>query len=205
MRTQGKSWASASRIDVLAAAGSRLSRYRISLSPKTSTRPGFRYSWNPASASPVFWMYGLVMTRSMPSAPASKSRASPNASGRLPRSARTVTPGACATSAPRPPAAPAALRLPLPFHCPRLLFDLFNGAADRPGPAAGSADAVQKLLAARMQRDVGAAAAPFVRQDDLRGHGAVVQEPLEAADFSGDEPPECWSDFDVTACEFESH
>src|SRR5262245_31158415 len=61
------------------------------------TRPGFRYSWNPASASPVFWMCGLVMTRSRPSLPASSSSGSPKASGRLASSSRTVTPAWGAT------------------------------------------------------------------------------------------------------------
>src|SRR5581483_8057025 len=57
------------------------------------TRPGLRYSWKPASASPVFWMCGLVIGRPRPSAPASRSSGSPNVSGRLASSARTLTGG----------------------------------------------------------------------------------------------------------------
>src|SRR5712691_5067380 len=90
--TQGKSRVRARRSDVVRPAVSRLSRYRISLSPKISTRPGLRYSWKPASARPVFWMCGLVMARSRPAAPARTSSGNPNASGCDASNVETVTP-----------------------------------------------------------------------------------------------------------------
>src|SRR5690349_24570968 len=62
------------------------------------TRPGFRYSWNPASARPVFCTCGLVIRRPTPSAPASSSSGSPNDSGRLASSSRTETPGGGVTA-----------------------------------------------------------------------------------------------------------
>src|SRR5262245_45774940 len=224
------------------------------------TRPGFRYSWNPASASPVFWMCGLVMTRSRPSLPASSSSGSPKASGRLASSSRTVTPawgatrslcfdldqrelavaavqhadrgaldvpedhqpvavdvdcarrighrhlpdrlpgGAQDTRHPdafarpggpddgglgrlaeqRAALQPAALAIgELALHPLRLLRELVDRLDDRALPAFGVADAVQELLPAGVQGDVGADTVLLARQHRLCGDGAMVQHPLE--------------------------
>src|SRR5262245_18020455 len=288
MRTQGKSSVSASRIAEMRAAASRLSRYRISLSPKIRTRPALRYSWKPASARPVFWMWGLVMTRSRPSTPARISSGRPNASGRLRSSPPTVTPG-CDTSrfrldqrqlavaavedadgrglhvaeddhafgyaadlarrfgqrhrlqpaprgaqdarhpcplAPDPSrrlgrdggrfaleagdgdglaAATALALLPLAFDLVRLLRDLVDRDAQRLLPAPGIPDAVQELLAAGVQRDVGAVPVLLARQHRVRRDGAVVQRPLELRELGVDETAKRGSDVHMAAGQFESH
>src|SRR6187397_3199504 len=110
------------------------SRKRISLSPNTRTRPLRRYSSKPATASPVFWMYGSVMRRSRPAAPASTSSSRPLAAPRAPTRAPTLTPPVTALSS-RPPA---------PCRCCRL----GRGGPRRPGHR-------QPVLAARL---------PFVGQ-----------------------------------------
>ena len=54
MSTHGMSCANALDNAVSRSGLPRLSRYRISLSPNTSTRPGRRYSAKPDNARPVF-------------------------------------------------------------------------------------------------------------------------------------------------------
>src|SRR5690606_28552479 len=72
--------------------GSR-SMKRISLSPKIRMRPAWRNSWKPARARPVFWIYGLVIGRSMPRGPARLSSGRPIVSGRIARRPPTVKAG----------------------------------------------------------------------------------------------------------------
>src|SRR2546428_509864 len=141
------------------------------------TRPGLRYSWNPASARPVFWMCGLGGNRFA-----------------FVADDRHALAGA----------APLAL-LPLAFDLVRLLRDFVDRDAQRRFPAAGIADPMQELLAPGVQRDVGAVPVLLARQHRMRRHGAVVERAFELGELGVDEAAKRGSDVDVTAGEFESH
>src|SRR5581483_11629037 len=101
-------------------------------------------------------------------------------------------------------AAPFSL-LPLPFDLLRLLRDLLDRLRERRFPRGGVAEAMQKFLAARMERNLGAVPVFLPRQHGLRRDGAVVQHPFELRELRVDEAPEGWRDIDVTTGEFEAH
>src|SRR5262252_5817890 len=93
----------------------------------------------------------------------------------------------------------------LALHPLRLLRELVNRLANRGFPAFGVADAVEELLPARVQRDVGAKAVLLARQHRLGGDRAMVQHPLQFRQLRGYEATEGGSDVDVAASQFESH
>src|SRR5262249_17540245 len=95
---------------------------------------------------------------------------------------------------------------PLAFDPVRLLRQPIDGVADGGFPAGRRrAKPGEKLLSGGVKRDVGPMMVLLACQDRLRRHGAVVQQPFELAEFTGNEPAQRWSDVDVPACEFESH
>ena len=103
---------------------------------------------------------------------------------------------------------PAAAPLPLlPLALDRLGLpgELVDRLRRRGLPARRAADAVQELLAARVQGDVRAPAVFLARQHHLRRHGSVVQHTFEPGELPVHEAAQGGSDVDVTTCQFQSH
>ena len=104
----------------------------------------------------------------------------------VPHGDRGRSPAAVLTAGRRAFAPPRRLPLlPLAFHPLAPAATILSTASPQrrlpsvPRPA----DAVQELLAARVQRDVGAVAVLLARQHDLRRHRAVVQQPFELGEL----------------------
>ena len=101
----------------------------------------------------------------------------------------TASPLAGDVHGPGAGALPLALG-PLAFELLRLLLDLLRRLPQRCRPAGALAVAAQHVIAARVHDDLGAEPVFFLRQDDLRGDRAVVEEPLEPGEPLVDQLPE---------------
>jgi hypothetical protein len=60
-------------------------------------------------------------------------------------------------------------------------------------------------FSACVQRDVRDVPTLLDRQDRVRRHGAIVQQPFELGKLLFDEAPQAGSDVDVVTAQFESH
>src|SRR5712691_573280 len=99
----------------------------------------------------------------------------------------------------------ALVRLPLALDLLCLLRDLVDRAGQRRFPVVRVPQAMEKLLAARVERDVRAMAVPLARQDRLGRDGAVVQQALELRQLGADQPPKSGGDVYMMTAQFESH
>jgi len=82
----------------------------------------------------------------------------------------------------------------------------------RSGTGAGAAAAatvspvrVEELLPSGMERHVDAVPMLLTRQDGMRRHDLVVEEPFQFDELAFDEAPQRRGDVNVTAGEFETH
>jgi hypothetical protein len=77
------------------------------------------------------------------------------------------------------PGGAALAPVPLALQLVRLLLDLLGGLPHRHGPGVSLAGAAHRVVAARVDDDLGQVPVLLPRQRDLRGERRVVQYPSE--------------------------
>src|SRR3954451_18388032 len=101
------------------------------------------------------------------------------------------------------PEALAAFELALDL--PYLLTQAIHGLRHCGGETLAATVAVQKFLAAGMQRDIGAMSVLLAGDDALRRDRRVVEHPFQLAKLGFDNPADAAGDIDLPSSELESH
>src|SRR5205814_9091238 len=86
-----------------------------------------------------------------------------------------------------------------------LVLDSGRRLAQRERPAVGFAHRAQHVVAPRVDDQLGLVAVLLFRQDDGRGHHAVVEQAFDLAQTLLDKLPDLRGNFNVTACDIYSH